>query len=567
MSVFLAQLSNDSPWVSRVEQALGKGEVSFCENIDDLFEIIKRQKSALMMIEHPGAGNDVSELVKQLHEDKDPHLFPVVFLANGDLTEEDYSSCWSSGAFGALAETESENAVISRLRDLLVIRRNGAIQETLLAFSDELRNLTDIEQILQRVAEIIHHDLGWGRVLLSIRDINRGLTGPKVMVGFTDDHVEKVVSRPQRPIMPKSQLSWYRDEYRVSNSFFIPAEADHPWSKKRVFFGWDMGIEEESWRAEDFLLVPIESGEMFLGYFSVDQPRSGKRPNLRQIRELELIAYQAAAAISSYFLTEEIRNRSQLLEKEIWRRKEELDRVNQERQNLELKLMDESRLATIGLMTAGIAHNLNGPLTAIIGYSDIALRKNPDDEHITQILNSALRMQELIQNLTRKTMREHIRQKTNVAINAVVRDELESLKVYKGFKRVTLQEDLDPHLGEVFCRYGDVSQIFGNLLRNAVDALWSCKDPAIWVSTKQVDREVEITIRDNGPGIAEEHRDILYEPFFTTKRKPDDPGQEPSGTGIGLYTVKKAVEQSGFRLTLKTETGEGTLFSLYIPDN
>ncbi|HEB84398.1 MAG TPA: sensor histidine kinase [Bacteroidetes bacterium] len=565
MPTFVAHLSKGSPWIDRLTRALPNREVQVLTDEEEFNKTLRHQRAAVVVLSMPDSPEGVERTIREVHKDRNPLLFPVLFLANRILSHEDWAASWRAGAFGVLTGEAGDESVVSRLRDLLVIQRGGVLQQTLLAFSEELRSLTEIQPILQRVADVIHDELDWGRVLISLRDVNRGLTGPKALAGFTPEETKKVLSRPPRPSLPKEKLDWYREEYRISNSFFIPAEASHPWTEERVFYGTDMGEDGDAWRAEDFLIVPIESGDLFLGYISVDNPRGGKRPNFRQIKELELIAYQAAGAISSYFLTEDIKKRYQILEIEVKRRSEELERMSRYRRELELRLMEESRLSSIGLMAAGIAHNLKGPLTAIKGFADLARIAHPGDENVQRILKNVSKMQDAIDNLMRKAHRHRSDKMSEVAINNLIEDEVQSLGAYPGAQDVQFRLCLDAKCGSVACNVSDLTQILGNLLRNAVDAVWDRPEKTVVIRSKRNHNEVTIEITDSGPGIPSEFTEKLFEPFFSTKRKPEDEGRAPIGTGIGLYTVRQAAERSGYKVRYSSRENAGATFTVSIP--
>jgi signal transduction histidine kinase len=152
-----------------------------------------------------------------------------------------------------------------------------------------------------------------------------------------------------------------------------------------------------------------------------------------------------------------------------------------------------------------------------------------------------------------------------VDLNTLIQRELEFLQADFTFKHeVKSDVQLAPGLPSFECVYTDFSQAIGNLLRNALDAMHSRDEKELRVHTREQDGVIYIEIRDTGSGISAADIPRLFEPFFTTKAsEPND--DEPLGTGLGLYMTKRLLEPYSVEVSVQSELGVGTTFTLEIP--
>lgn len=234
---------------------------------------------------------------------------------------------------------------------------------------------------------------------------------------------------------------------------------------------------------------------------------------------------------------------------------------------LELELVRESKLAEFGMLSAGIAHNLNGPLMGILGFCDILELKNPGLPEIAQIRSQAVAMKEIVANLLHKSRNERDSQPQDLVIEDIIRTELRFLEANLFFKHnVKTVLDLDPHSPTVHGVYIDFAQVIGNLLRNAIDAMFQSAQKVLTIRTRVDGRYLILQISDTGHGISEEARQQIFRPFFTTKPKAADASAgEPVGTGLGLSTSRNILSRYGAEITLESEPGDGATFTVTIP--
>lgn len=233
--------------------------------------------------------------------------------------------------------------------------------------------------------------------------------------------------------------------------------------------------------------------------------------------------------------------------------------AHEERAKLEQQLQHADRLATIGRLAAGVAHELNEPLGAILGFAQLT-QKNfgiPDQtgRDLEKIVQAALRAREIVRKLL-IFARQTSAQKVPVDMNQVVREGLYLPAARWAKTGVKIVLDLAPHLPPVEGDPSLLQQVITNLAVNAFQAMPS--GGTLRVGTRQEGREVILLVEDSGEGMNEDVRRQVFTPFFTTK----DVGQ---GTGLGLAVVHGIVTGHGGRITLDSAPGKGTRFHIVFP--
>ncbi|KTB48174.1 PAS domain-containing sensor histidine kinase [Dehalogenimonas alkenigignens] len=229
-------------------------------------------------------------------------------------------------------------------------------------------------------------------------------------------------------------------------------------------------------------------------------------------------------------------------------------------QQLQTELNVSGRLASVGELAAGVAHEINNPLTGIIGFSERLLRKATDEKlaaDLKRIHSEALRAARVVQNLL-TFARQRQPSKEPVDVNSIVKESL-ALREYelrqRGIQVVT-------HLAELPCIMADqyqLEQVLVNLIVNAEQAIAIAnKGDRLTVTTGVLDEFIVVTVADNGPGIKPENLDKLFDPFFTTR-------VDSGGTGLGLSICHGIVAEHGGRLTVSSELGSGAVFTVALP--
>jgi len=228
---------------------------------------------------------------------------------------------------------------------------------------------------------------------------------------------------------------------------------------------------------------------------------------------------------------------------------------------LQSKLMHAEKLAAVGQLVSGVAHEVNNPLTAILGFADL-LMENPEvpdsaRKDLRVILQEAQRTKQIVQNLL-SFARQMPPQRKPVQLNGILRRTVQ-LRAYDFQSHgVEVIEQLDQDLPHVTGDAHQLQQVFLNILNNAHDAVRETGRIArIEITSRRGDSYVEVSFRDNGTGIS--HPDRIFDPFFTTK-------EVGKGTGLGLSICYGIVhEHGGEILCHNNEGGEGATFIVRLP--
>ena len=225
------------------------------------------------------------------------------------------------------------------------------------------------------------------------------------------------------------------------------------------------------------------------------------------------------------------------------------------------KLVHAEKMAAVGQLVSGVAHEVNNPLTAILGFADL-LMENPDlpdgaRKDLRVILQEAQRTKQIVQNLL-SFARQMPPQRSAVQLNSILRRTIQ-LRSYDFHSHgIEVNEHLDEHLPEVMGDAHQLQQVFLNILNNAYDAVHEVGRPArIDIMSTKSGENVEVSFRDNGNGIS--HPDRIFDPFFTTK-------EVGKGTGLGLSICYGIVKEHGGEILCHNNPGgHGATFIVRLP--
>ncbi len=239
------------------------------------------------------------------------------------------------------------------------------------------------------------------------------------------------------------------------------------------------------------------------------------------------------------------------------KKKEAMEALNRETR----ELAHHQRLQTIGTLTASIAHEFNNLLTPIMGYSMLALEKiAPEDEElydsIVEIYESSRKAKTLVSRLS-----DLSRKNTETCFRSVSPDELirKTLDVAAPAQGDAVEVKLNLNCWEQRINANElqITQLLLNLILNAFHAMEG-EGGVLTVSSDFDEESVRIAVADTGRGIAPEHREKIFEPFFTTK-------ESGRGTGLGLAIAAQVVEDHHGSISVESEPGEGTVFTVTLP--
>ncbi|MBZ5706956.1 MAG: GAF domain-containing protein, partial [Acidobacteriia bacterium] len=234
-----------------------------------------------------------------------------------------------------------------------------------------------------------------------------------------------------------------------------------------------------------------------------------------------------------------------------------------ERVELEAQLSQADKLSSIGLLAAGVAHEVNTPLAVISSYTQMLAKQLQGDPQksglLEKITRQTFRASEIVNNLLNFS-RTSGTEFSDVDVNKVIADTLALLEHQLRTAKIQVRPELTPAISPIQGNPGRLQQVFLNLFLNARDAMPS--GGTLSIATTNGDL-VSVRVSDTGTGIAPEHIQRIYDPFFTTKAAPRE-GQS-RGTGLGLSVTYGIIQEHAGKIRVESHPGSGTTFALDFP--
>ena len=290
----------------------------------------------------------------------------------------------------------------------------------------------------------------------------------------------------------------------------------------------------------------ILSGET-IGTLSVQDDRPDRSFGSKDIQVLELIAPQITVFIRNARLYQELADRM-------------------EAQRLaEARLIRSARLAAVGEMAAGVAHELNNPLTTVAGFTELVLEELPEDfphrDDLELVLSESRRARGVVRRLLDFSRQGDIL-RTSANVNDVISDVLALVHHLARTSGVIIQVELWDDLPEIQVDRDQMQQVFLNLVHNAIQAMPNGGDMIIQSAFERREKidGISVVIEDSGKGIAADELPRIFEPFFTTK-------PSGAGTGLGLSISYGIVTDHGGIIDVESEPKKGTKFTVWLPIN
>jgi len=236
-------------------------------------------------------------------------------------------------------------------------------------------------------------------------------------------------------------------------------------------------------------------------------------------------------------------------------------RINAELEKTQLQLLQSEKMASLGKLAAGVAHQINNPLGGITLYTKLALEEYELEEGVRQdlgrILKDAERCRDTVKELlefTRQT--RHLMQPHD--INEVISRTLFLLENQSLFQNIEIEKKFGDSLPPVQADIQQLNHLFMNIILNAAQAMDGRGKLTIETHKVSGKEQIGIEISDSGPGIPEDVIPHIFDPFYTTK-------EEGKGTGLGLSLAYGIVENHGGRITVRNQSGGGAAFNTVLP--
>jgi signal transduction histidine kinase len=225
------------------------------------------------------------------------------------------------------------------------------------------------------------------------------------------------------------------------------------------------------------------------------------------------------------------------------------------------QLIESEKLASIGRLCSGIAHEINNPLTSVLTFSSLMLENMPADDprygRLSMIVNETTRARNIVRQVL-SFARESPLMIEKMDINRPVREIINSLVAQNAFTDIELIQDLSENLPEVNIDPARIGQVVSNMLLNAVHAI--SPPGKIEVSSRLAGDHIELIFSDSGYGIPEENIKKIFDPFFSTK-------DSTKGTGLGLAVTYGIIKKHGGDIEVKSTVGAGSTFIVRLPIN
>jgi signal transduction histidine kinase/DNA-binding response OmpR family regulator len=310
---------------------------------------------------------------------------------------------------------------------------------------------------------------------------------------------------------------------------------------------------------KSLLNVPLRVGKRIVGVLSVSNRISSRAFTPNDEKLLSALADYAAISIVNAQLFEqlaksrdEIQRWNRELEKRVQERTEELERVQDQ-------LVRAARLAAVGQLAAGIAHEINNPLGIILGFAQ-SIAEQVDKDHplyepLKIIERETLRGKDIVQHLLDFSRQSEPELKPT-HLEQLLEESLVRLQPQISAANVTIERQYEAESPNVLADTERIEQVFTNLIINAVQAMPD--GGKLIVGTERVDDQILLIFEDTGVGIASEDLPRIFDPFFTTKEVGE-------GTGLGLSVSFSIIKQHGGSIEVESEPNQGARFTVKLP--
>jgi signal transduction histidine kinase len=428
----------------------------------------------------------------------------------------------------------------SRLREEAEGRaRNlGLIHEVV----QQVIGLTDVRQVAEISAELLARYFVYELAAIFIADPQGALT-----IGGFGGTSQNVVRRAMKSFEYPVSGGITGHVFETGESIVVNDVLQD--NRYRSFKGWQAGSE---------LCVAIRDGVKILGIIDVES----SSPNA--FTHNDFMALESLAGILASVITSADQyQRLQATIAELRSTQGELRERMDAQRKAENRLVQAAKLAAVGEMAAGIAHELNNPLTSVTGFAELALEETPKDSQARKDLDLVVREAHRARDVVRRLLdfaRQNESARAKASLNEIVEDVIALSRHLIHTSGVQLSVQLDPSLPWILVDANQIKQVVLNLVHNALQAMPD--GGRLEIETKPSKRHhhkgVTIAVVDTGTGISTEEQARIFEPFFTTKG-------DRGGTGLGLSVTYGIVTDHGGYIDVESEPAKGSKFTVWLP--
>jgi signal transduction histidine kinase/putative methionine-R-sulfoxide reductase with GAF domain len=396
----------------------------------------------------------------------------------------------------------------------------------------------EINEILRLVLEGVTKNIGFDRARLYLVNEKRNLLECKMAVGIDEERIKGILLPldPPNSIVARSIME--------KKPFIIPDVSQDP----RV-----NPVLKKKFNLHSLVAIPLFAKEKPLGVITADYVEPGKNITNETLESMTTFAQQAGLAIHNAFMYQELKTFSQQMEEKIQKTTADLRRA-------EAQLVRSEKLAALGQLAAGIAHEIRNPLTSI-NILIHSLRENLPSENIHRedlkvIEEEIHRINDIVDQFLRFAKpASPLLEKTEVL--PIFEETLQLLKLQIEKQKIFVQKDFQS-LPPITIDKEQIKQVILNLILNAIQAMPEGGKLRLRGQLSEDYQWIQLSIQDSGMGILPEDMNKLFDPFFSTRE---------GGIGLGLSIAHRIIDQHHGKIEVESKPGKKTLFTLWLPNS
>jgi two-component system sensor histidine kinase HydH len=394
----------------------------------------------------------------------------------------------------------------------------------------------DIDEILRLVLEGVTKNIGFDRARLYLVNEKRNILECKMAVGIDEGRIKEITLPlgPAESVVARSVFE--------KRPFVIPDASRDP----RV-----NPVLQQKLNLQSLVVIPLLAKEKSFGAIAADRTEPGKNITQETLESVMTFAQQAGLAIHNALMYQELKAFSQQME-------EKIQKTTADLRKTEAQLIRSEKLAALGQLSAGIAHEIRNPLTSINilihSLTETLPREDSRWEDLKVIEEEILRINEIVDQFLRFAKpASPLFEKTNLV--PVLEEILQLLRPQIERGGITVKKEFGP-LPLITVDKEQIKQVTLNLLMNAIQAMTEGGRLSMSGRLSKNGDWVELAIQDSGVGIPPDDMNKLFDPFFSTKE---------GGMGLGLAIAHRIIDQHHGKIEVESTPGKGTLFTISLP--
>ncbi len=405
----------------------------------------------------------------------------------------------------------------------VLFKKRYNYRETLLRSSKDMLSMVDLDTLSETLIQTVSKTLGTERASLFLSDDEKGALRLQASVGLEQDQFKGFAIRKDDPFVQglmDSPEALIRDDLEMARNGSKPRQ-----------------LAEKMGQMQAEVTLPLLSRDRLIGILNLGHKENKEMYSTEDLEVLSTLANQAAVAIENAQLYENLKQSQTIIQR-------------------------SARLSSLGMLTAGLAHEIRNPLVAIRTFTQLLPERYGDPEFRDTFKTLALKEVDRICGLVNDLLsfaRPSTPKVSPEDVNEIVESISRILETEAKEKDVRLHLRLASGLPKIFIDKEQIKQVLMNVIINAIQSIEGGGD--VEISTRIFSREgaerfVQIEVRDTGTGIEEEDLENIFNPFFTTKKE---------GCGLGLSISHQIIQEHAGHMMAESKLGEGTTFFINLP--